>query len=56
MRSMTSFQHGLALWTLCFIPTCLLHAAEPSPTSQSMLLWYRQPATAWLQAMPLATA
>ena len=58
MCNLTFFRHVLALWALFFIPTCLLHAAEPAQVapaqaSQNMVLWYRQPATAWLQAMPL---
>jgi alpha-L-fucosidase 2 len=53
MRNLILFRHVLAFWPLCFIPTCLLHAAGTSSTPQSMMLWYRQPATTWLQAMPL---
>jgi alpha-L-fucosidase 2 len=58
MRNLTSLRQILVLWVLCFVPPCLLYAAEPkraapAPASQSMMLWYRQPATTWLQAMPL---
>lgn len=53
MRSLTSSRRRVVLWALCLIPTSLLHAAEPSWAAQSMVLWYRQPATQWLQAMPL---
>ncbi len=53
MRSLISVRCILVLWVLCFALNGLLVAAQPAPTSQSMLLWYRQPATEWLQAMPL---
>jgi alpha-L-fucosidase 2 len=53
MRSLISLRHILVLWVLCFVLNCLLYAAEPAPASQSMVLWYGQPATQWLQAMPL---
>ncbi len=53
MHHLMSSRHALALCVLCFLPTGLLHGAEPTPAPQKMLLWYRQPATAWLQAMPL---
>jgi len=46
----------LAIWLI--MPTRLLHASEPAPAqtqpaSQNMVLWYRQPGTAWPQGMPL---
>jgi alpha-L-fucosidase 2 len=58
MRSLTSLRHILILCVPCFVPPCLLYAAEPkqvgpTPALQNMVLWYRQPATQWLQAMPL---
>jgi alpha-L-fucosidase 2 len=58
MHNLISFRRVLAVWTLFFFPTCLLHAAEsaqsaPAQASQDMVLWYRQPAQQWLQAMPL---
>ena len=58
MLNMTYLRHVLVFWALCFLSTFLLHAAEPAqiapaPASQSMVLWYRQPAATWLQAMPL---
>lgn len=58
MRNLIPFRHVLAFWLLSFFPTCFLHAAEPAqvaraPVSQDMVLWYRQPASAWLQALPL---
>jgi alpha-L-fucosidase 2 len=51
MRSLASLRRILVLWVLCLVPACCLCAVEPA--SQSMVLWYRQPATQWLQAMPL---
>ena len=48
-----------AAWAVWMSTTnCPLHAAEsPQPqaqqATQNMALWYRQPATSWLQAMPL---
>jgi alpha-L-fucosidase 2 len=58
MRSLTSLRHVLVLRILCFVPPCVLCAAElkqigPAPASQDRVLWYRQPANQWLQAMPL---
>ncbi|MCY2954428.1 MAG: glycoside hydrolase family 95 protein [Planctomycetota bacterium] len=58
MRGQSSLRHLLTFWASFFITTCLLHAAEPAQSTpaqvpQEMVLWYRQPATAWLQAMPL---
>ena len=48
-----------AAWVIWMSTTnCPLHAADsPQPqaqqATQNMVLWYRQPATTWLQAMPL---
>jgi alpha-L-fucosidase 2 len=58
MHNLASSWHILVLWVLCFVPSCLLYAAEPeqvgpAPAPQNMVLWYRQPTTQWLQAMPL---
>jgi len=58
MHGQPSFRHLLAFGALFFFPTCLLRAAEPAqvaraPSSQAIVLWYRQPANQWLQAMPL---
>ncbi len=58
MRGQSSFRHLLIFWASFFITTCRVHAAEPAQSapaqaSQEMVLWYRQPATAWLQAIPM---
>lgn len=58
MHGHSSFRHLLTFWITFAITACLLHAAEPAQSriaraSQNMVLWYRQPATGWLQAMPL---
>ena len=43
----------IALSVTIHIVLRLVQAAEPIQASQEMTVWYRQPATAWLQAMPL---
>ena len=58
MYRTTSIRNAMALSALLFLPPGLLRAAEPAttapaPASQDMVLWYRQPATGWLQGMPL---
>src|SRR4051812_5828230 len=56
MRTLFPIRYMLALGILFCTAASVTHAAEPAATAQSsrnMLLWYRQPATAWLQAMPL---
>jgi alpha-L-fucosidase 2 len=58
MHNLTSVRHVLAFTALLFIPTSLVQAAEPAQSppvqpAQNMTLWYRQPATAWFQALPL---
>jgi alpha-L-fucosidase 2 len=39
-------QFFLALWTVWALPWC-------APAQQSVLLWYRQPAEKWVEAMPI---
>ena len=45
------FGHRLAIIALVFSATFLGRAADTG--SRDMVLWYRQPASSWLQAMPL---
>ncbi len=53
-----SLRHFVAFSALFFIPIGFLQAAEagrsvPTQPSQSMMLWYRQPAIEWREALPL---
>src|ERR1051325_7669983 len=57
MNKTSSLRQLLAFAVLLLVSRGRLQAAEPAPTTapapQNMLLWYRQPATAWGQGMPL---
>ncbi|MEJ2078431.1 MAG: DUF1593 domain-containing protein [Acidobacteriota bacterium] len=54
MGQVISFCHILVS-ALLLMPTFFLHAAETEPgqAAENMVAWYRQPATQWLQGMPL---
>ena len=53
MNWLPILRYIIALSVTIHIVPRLVQAADPIQASQEMTVWYRQPASAWLQAMPL---
>lgn len=53
MNWLPFLRYMIALAVTIHVAPRLVQSAEPIQASQEMAIWYRQPASAWLQAMPL---